>query len=326
MSRHLQFSVGVRVDGQLRDAPADLPADAFFPIYSITKTLTAICVLRLVETGGLRLDDPITAHVTDVELPKEITLTHLLRHTSGLRDYGPLTVYHDAVRTHPGRPWTRQQFLDAVLPAGLHFPPGQAFAYSNPGYMLLVDAIERTGGMSFAKAIDRFIVRPLGLRRTLTLETIDDLLACEPGFGHEVTADRAVVDVRGIYHPGWCAPRLVGSTVEEVTLIFDALLGGGLVSAQSLDRMLTLIDLDTSSPPGTDIGGGMGIYSDRSNTNGRNYHHGGGGPGWDLSVTTFMDLPIGRTTIAIFANSSQQPRAANNREGAILTELRQRVR
>jgi len=326
MSRYTLFSIGVRVNGQLQEAATDLPTDAFFPIYSITKTLTAICVLRLVEHGVLGLDDPIATHVTDVELPREITLTHLLRHTSGLRDYGPLKVYHDAVRAHAGTPWTRQQFLDAVIPAGLYFPPGETFAYSNPGYMLLVDAIERVGGLPFAKAIDRFVVKPLGLRRTLTLDTIEDLLACEPGFGRGVTPDDRVVDVRGIYHPGWCAPRLVGSTVEEVTLIFDALLGGRLLAPDSLDRMLTLVDLDASSPPGTDIGGGMGIYSDRNNPNGRNFHHGGGGPGWDLSVTTFMDLPIGRTTIAIFANSSEEPRAANSREPAILTELRQRVR
>ncbi|HZR22486.1 MAG TPA: serine hydrolase domain-containing protein [Vicinamibacterales bacterium] len=322
MSRHPLFSVGVRVNGRLRDVPTDLPTDAFFPIYSITKTLTAICVLRLVEHGVFGLDDPITAHVTDVDLPKAITLTHLLRHTSGLRDYGPLKVYHDAVRAHAGVPWTRQQFLDSVVPAGLHFPPGETFSYSNPGYMLLIDAIERVSGLSFAKAIDRFVVKPLALRRTMTLETIDDLLACEPGFGRGVTPDDRVVDVRGIYHPGWCAPRLVGSTVEEVTLIFDVLLGGRLLAPDSLDRMLTLIDLDASSPPGTDIGGGMGLYSDRNNTNGRNFHHGGGGPGWDLSVTTFMDLPIGRTTVAIFANSCDQPRAASHHEAAILESLR----
>src|SRR5437667_7643476 len=46
---------------------------------------------------------------------------------------------------------------------------------------------------------------------------------CVPGFGSEVTADRHLVDVRGSYHPGWCAPRLVASTAEQITQVFDAL-------------------------------------------------------------------------------------------------------
>jgi CubicO group peptidase (beta-lactamase class C family) len=45
------------VNGDLRSTPTDLPADARFPIYSITKTLAAICVLRLAEIGSLRLGD-----------------------------------------------------------------------------------------------------------------------------------------------------------------------------------------------------------------------------------------------------------------------------
>jgi len=50
-----RFSAAVRVNAELRSTSADFPTDALFPIYSITKTLTAICVLRLVEAGALQL-------------------------------------------------------------------------------------------------------------------------------------------------------------------------------------------------------------------------------------------------------------------------------
>ena len=113
------MAVAVRINGKLRDYPTDLSADSTFPIYSITKTLTAICALRLADDGLLRVDVPIQAWLPELELPATVTLAHLLRHTSGLRDYGPIPEYHQAVRRHPGRPWTRQQFLDAVLPNGL---------------------------------------------------------------------------------------------------------------------------------------------------------------------------------------------------------------
>jgi CubicO group peptidase (beta-lactamase class C family) len=69
---------------------------------------------------------------------------------AGLRDYGRLPEYYQAVRRHPGWPWTRQQFLDAVLPNGLLFSPGDSWA-SNVGYMLVVDVLGRVTGRTFAQ-------------------------------------------------------------------------------------------------------------------------------------------------------------------------------
>ena len=128
-------SVAIRVNGRLLPVDADLSSSAIFPIYSITKTLTAICVLRLCERGEIAVDAPASRWLPDVDLPQAITVEHLLRHTSGLGDYGYLPEYHAAVRAHPDQPWTRQQYLDAVLPRGPLFPPGARFSYSNVGYM-----------------------------------------------------------------------------------------------------------------------------------------------------------------------------------------------
>jgi D-alanyl-D-alanine carboxypeptidase len=297
----------LRVNGELRSLPTDLPADSVFPIYSITKTLTAICVLRLAETGSLRLADAARDWLPEVDIPGTITLTHLLRHTSGLRDYGPLPEYHEAVRTRPDRPWTRQGFLDSVMSAGLLFTPGDRFSYSNVGYMLLAEIIEHTSGRTFAGAIDDFITRRLALQRTSVLEQPEDLMRCVAGFGPEVTADGEVVDVRSRYHPGWCAPRVVASTAEEVTLVFDALMTGRLLGADTVREMLTLVPL--SRKPDESMGVAMGAYSDRSSRWGRNYGHGGGGPGYNLDATVYPDTPLGCLSIAVFVNSSRSPRA-----------------
>jgi D-alanyl-D-alanine carboxypeptidase len=299
---------------------ADLPADALFPIYSITKTLTAMCVLRAAETGSLSVDRAARQWLPEVNLPAEITLTHLLRHTSGLRDYGSLPEYHQAVRTHPAQPWTRQQFLDAVLPKGLLFAPGDSWAYSNVGYMLLIDILERVTGQTFARVLDDFITTPLALQRTLVLEHIDDLRECVPGFGSEVTTDRHVVDIRGRYHPGWCAPRVVASTAEEITHVFDALIAGDVLGPDTLRQMLTLVPLPGPYDSGMVIGGGMGVYSDRASRHGRNYHHGGGGPGYDLGATLYPDTPLGCVSIAVFVNSSNGPRARDC-EATLLARL-----
>jgi CubicO group peptidase (beta-lactamase class C family) len=70
-------SVAVRINGVLREhQPTEIGVDSIFPIYSITKTLTAICALRLVETGSLPLDRPIHPWLPDVALPATVTLTH----------------------------------------------------------------------------------------------------------------------------------------------------------------------------------------------------------------------------------------------------------
>jgi len=302
-----RVSAAVRVDGDLCSIATDFPAHSVFPIYSITKTLTAICVLRLVETGALRLVDAARQWLPDVSIPTTITLTHLLRHTSGLRDYGPLPEYHEAVRAHPDRPWTRQQFLDAVLPLGVLFAPGEGFSYSNVGYMLLIDIVERVTGRTFAEVVEDYITKPLALQNTSVLERVGDMMRCVPGFGSEMTSDRQVVDVRGRYHPGWCAPRLIASTVEDVTLVFDRLIAGDVLDRDTLTDMLTLAPL--SDQPDEIHSGGMGVYADRSSTRGRHYHHGGGGPGYQLGATVYTDTPLGRVAIAVFVNSSCGPRA-----------------
>lgn len=307
-------SVAIRVNGESLPVNADLPASAVFPIYSITKTLTAICALHLVESGLLRLDDPIRALVTDVDLPESITLTHLLRHTAGLRDYGGTREYHGAVRSHPSEPWTRQQFVDAVVPKGLLFEPGTGWSYSNVGYMLIVDAIERATGHTFAAVLDHIIVAPLGLKNTFALEQLADMQLCVPGFGSDVTPDASIRDVRDVYHPGWCAPRLVASTAAEVTRIFDALLNGELLESTPLEQMFALVPLPPESGAPPSIGAGMGVYSDRASKYGRNYHHGGGGPGYSTSVTIYPDMPRGRTAIAVFLDSSEGPEARETEE------------
>ena len=71
--------------------------------------------------------------------------------------------------------------------------------------------------------------------------------------------------------------------------------------------MLTLVPL--SRKPDESIGVAMGAYSDRALRWGRNYGHGGGGPGYDLNASVYPDTPLGRVSIAVFVNSSCGPRA-----------------
>jgi D-alanyl-D-alanine carboxypeptidase len=183
--------------------------------------------------------------------------------------------------------------------------------------MLVTDVLERATGRTFASLVDSCIIEPLRLRRTSLLQTIDDLSACVAGFGGEVTDDGSTVDVRGRYHPGWCAPRVMASTAADVTCIFDALFSGRLLRDESLRRMLTLVPLPWLREAPLIIDGGMGLYSNSASLHGRNYEHGGSGPGYDLWTTIYPETPIGRVAVAVFVDTSRGPRAVELEDAVV---------
>ena len=81
---------GLSLESNMGTATHDVLSPYRFPIYSITKTFTAVCLFRLQSKGLLHLDDPLHKWKPDLPIPSDVRLSHLLQHTSGLPDYGPL--------------------------------------------------------------------------------------------------------------------------------------------------------------------------------------------------------------------------------------------
>lgn len=295
---------GSSLEANMRTATHNVAAPYRFPIYSITKTFTAVCLFRLQSKGLLHLDDPLHKWRPDLPIPPDIRLSHILQHTSGLPDYGPLCAYHDAVRTSPSIPWTAQQFLETTLANGILFTPGTGWAYSNIGYFLLRKILEEVTGTGFRDCVEEHIVAPLGLQDTFVAETIEDWHSCVPGFGREVRSDGEIVDVRTVYHPGWCAPGVAVSTADDVTRFYDALFAGELVDSLNLERMLHLVRVPGSHPPTIIPSCGLGILGDPDGPFGASFGHGGNGPGYSLSASIVPRSANGRLSIAVFCNSS----------------------
>jgi D-alanyl-D-alanine carboxypeptidase len=327
-SATLGVTAAVRIDGQLcwqgasgllnPDKQQALPIGRRFCIYSLTKSFTAVCILRLQAHGAFQTADSMKRWFPDLPLPDSITLAHLLRHTSGLRDYGPLQEYHDSVKCSPSHPWTEEQFLDSVVPRGLLFEPGNGWAYSNVGFMLLRNVIEKVTGGTYRKSVEEQVVKPLGLKNTFVAETIGDWASCVPGYGKEVSASSEAVDVRGVYHPGWCAPGVMISTTEEITQFYDALITGQLVDAEALREMLTMVRVPGHHPPAVTPSSGMGIFGDPDSPVGASYGHGGGGPGYNLDASIVPRSSRGRVALAVFCNSSYG-QMARDAERALLS-------
>ncbi len=128
----------------VRFRPQDVASEPRFLIYSITKTFLAALFLLLEESRALSLDDALARWQPRVTRAGDITLRALLRHTAGIPDYGGLSAYHHAVRESPSTAWTFERFAAETYEKGLMFEPGEGWAYSNPGYILL----PRLGGVT----------------------------------------------------------------------------------------------------------------------------------------------------------------------------------
>jgi CubicO group peptidase (beta-lactamase class C family) len=138
-----------------------------FPIMSLTKQFTSVIILKLLEEGKLRLDEPFVSYLRQYkqEKWKTITIHQLLSHSSGLPDYigafdfygigGQEKLYHSP-----------DTLINAITAKDMNFKPGEKFQYCNANYVLLGMVIEKLTAMSLQDALSRYITLPLKLTHT----------------------------------------------------------------------------------------------------------------------------------------------------------------
>lgn len=135
-----------------------------FRIGSISKQFTAALVLRQEEAGLLALDDLAGEYWEETPAPwSEITLRHLLQHTSGIRN---VTDLPDFDRRLMGQPLRPAQQLASVSALPLEFAPGTDWRYSNSGYLFLALVAEKVGGERYEELLAEQILKPLELSST----------------------------------------------------------------------------------------------------------------------------------------------------------------
>ncbi len=139
---------------------------SLFPVASVTKLATALAVLRLIDAGQLALDDPLARHIPEAVAAGDwnVTLRRLLSHTSGL----PMDPSGDSTSYAPGLDWPI--LADACIQTPLQQPPNTRVQYSNVGYGLLAVIVERETGYSFASALERLVLSPLGIEAYLSAD------------------------------------------------------------------------------------------------------------------------------------------------------------
>jgi CubicO group peptidase (beta-lactamase class C family) len=126
---------------------------------SITKQFTSVSILMLMEQGKLSLNDPLSKYMADFPRGNEITLHHLLNHTSGIKNYTNLPEFRNKTRTD----MTPEEIIGVFKNEPLEFDPNEQYAYSNSGYVLLGYIIEKLSGMSYEDFIQKNIFDKLGM-------------------------------------------------------------------------------------------------------------------------------------------------------------------
>ena len=180
---HFMGSIVVQQDGKTiyqrsmgwADLENQIPATAEtqYRIGSVSKTFTAVLVMKAAAEGRLSLSDSIAKYFPDAKIPnaEQITIDQLLQHRSGLVDITTDKPYE--YYTYFTTPQTRQQILERVAAAGTNFQPDSEYRYCNTGYNLLGYILEDVWGKPYAEIINDQIVSLLDLRHTRYSEAID---------------------------------------------------------------------------------------------------------------------------------------------------------
>jgi len=156
--------------------------DALFRIASVSKTITAAAIMKLVEEGKLTLDDrvaPFIANLTPAPGAtvdprwEQITIRHLLNHTGGWDRTKPNGGFDPidrpaiaAAAVGAPAPASAETLIRYMKGMPLDFDPGEKFAYSNFGYIILGRVIERVSGMPYAEFLRTRVLQPVGANRT----------------------------------------------------------------------------------------------------------------------------------------------------------------
>ncbi len=133
-----------------------------FKIGSVSKQLTAAAILLLEQEGLLKTSDTISKFYPNSTNSQNITIQQLLTHTSGISDIYDISGFN----TMSSQKVSIAQLVKLVIERDLNFEPGSQYQYSNGGYAILADIIERVSGATYQTYLKQNIFEPLNMKAT----------------------------------------------------------------------------------------------------------------------------------------------------------------
>jgi len=246
------FGVTAAEDGQ------PVTGTTLFRLASVTKVVTTIGLLRLVEQGHLELDRPIRDYLPGLRLRRRentenVTLRMLLSHTAGLSE----GAIERPWRTERRAPEGLAAFVEEDLPrCPLVGGPGELYFYSNLAFNLAGRAAEVATGVPFARLFAEQVVGPLGLERTFLDPTV--AMTYPMAQRHRADADgRIVVRHDGGDDTGFHPAGYVFSTASDMGRVIRMFLGRGRLDGRQVLRAETV---ETMWSPHADVRLGRGLH------------------------------------------------------------------
>lgn len=260
-------------------------SDNIAPWWSINKTVIAVICLKLSESGDLSLDEPLCG--------RPFTLRQLLTHTAGVPNYGRFKAYHDAVFAKE-KAWSADKLLSVVNAEKLDFAPGTGWNYSNTGYLLVRQLLEKTTGKALAKLSQEIIFGPLGLRSAFIVQSIAELEHCH------YMADTG-------YDPGWVYHGLAAGSATDAVRFLDGILHSDFLEPSSIVALNRRVEVGGALPgrPWQTCAYGLGIMTGEIANVGRVVGHSGAAPFSVSALYHFAETRIPVTACAFHAGADE---------------------
>ncbi len=274
--------------------------DTKFRIASITKQFTAMLIVQLASENKLDLHVPISTYLPDYPRANadQITIHHLLTHTSGTPDFDDFVNYRDIERDR----YRPEELIKIFAEGKLNFTPGERYSYTNTGYVILGALIEKITGNSYEKVLQDKIFTPLNMSNSGLDNSYNVVKNRASGYSRGYVRHAHVntnyIDMSIPYAAG-----SIYSTVEDLYLWDQALYSEVLVQKKYRDLLFD------SYIPSRDRHYGYGWFiSDMSvgNTDEQVHtlSHGGGMNGFRTYITR---LPNSKSTIILLSNVERAP-------------------
>jgi D-alanyl-D-alanine carboxypeptidase len=264
-----------------------------YQLASVTKQFTSTGILLLVEDGKIKLDEPFVTYLPDLpaawkERWKDVTVRHLLNHTSGIPSYTAVPDFGKTIR----KDYTKEELLGLVAEKPLEWKPGEKWAYNNTGYFLLGVVIEKVSGKSYNDHLTERIFKPLGMNDT----RVNDLRAVIPN-----RATGYAMGPKGLQNGEYTSPTqpyaagALVSTVADMAKWVEAVDAGKVLKPDSWKAAWTPTKLADGKTQDYGFGWTLG------DANGHPIiAHGGGIPGFSTNV---LRLPADKVSIVLLTNS-----------------------
>jgi serine beta-lactamase-like protein LACTB len=235
-------------------------ADTVYRIASISKSITALAAMKLVEAGRLDLDAPIQKYCPDFPTkPWPITTRELLSHQSGIRDYRN---EEESINTRHFR--SIAEALTQFASDPLEFEPGTRMQYTSFGYILLGCVMEGASGASYERYMQQAIFAPADMPAT----RLDDVFAIIPhrARGYKLSADGKLQNAIFVDVSNKPPGSGINSSARDMGNFVAALYSLKLISKPTLDKMFTPATTRDGKPTiygiGFFLGGPLGKHHD----------------------------------------------------------------